>query len=84
MVPAAGQPVHATASTLDCDWVAVSHEHQDHLDLRLLASLPERVRVVIPRYPSAHLRTLLQRAGVRHVVEVGAWERIALNDRATG
>ena len=70
-----------TERVLDCDWVAVSHEHQDHLDLRLLASLPERVRVVIPKYPSAHLRTLLQRAGVRHVVEVRAWERLPLNDR---
>ena len=70
-----------TASTLDCDWVAVSHEHQDHLDLPLLASLPDRVRVVIPRYPSAHLRTLLRDAGVAHVVEVGAWERLALNDK---
>jgi L-ascorbate metabolism protein UlaG (beta-lactamase superfamily)/nitrite reductase/ring-hydroxylating ferredoxin subunit len=69
-----------TGTTLDCDWVAVSHEHQDHLDLRLLAALPDRVRVVIPKYPSAHLRVLLHEAGVRHVVEVGAWERLALND----
>ena len=70
-----------TGDVLDCDWVAVSHEHQDHLDLRLLASLPDRVRVVIPKYPSAHLRTLLHQAGVRHVVEVRAWDRLPLNDR---
>ena len=32
---------------LECDWVAVSHEHLDHMDLRLLAA-PASVRVVIP------------------------------------
>ena len=66
---------------LDCDWVAVSHEHLDHLDLPLLAELPDRVRVVIPAYPSPVLRRRLEAAGVRHVVEVQAWDRLALNDR---
>jgi L-ascorbate metabolism protein UlaG (beta-lactamase superfamily)/nitrite reductase/ring-hydroxylating ferredoxin subunit len=69
------------SAALDCDWVAVSHEHQDHLDLRLLASLPDRVRVAIPKYPSAHLRNLLLAAGVKHVIEVEAWQRLTLNAR---
>ena len=68
-----------TAQTLDCDWVAVSHEHLDHLDLELLAALPERVRVVVPRYPSPALVNRLSRAGVRHVVELDAWQRLPLN-----
>jgi nitrite reductase/ring-hydroxylating ferredoxin subunit len=66
---------------IDCDWVLISHEHQDHLDLPLLASLPDRVRVAIPKYPSARLRNLLLGAGVQHVVEVGAWQRLTLNAR---
>jgi UDP-MurNAc hydroxylase len=70
-----------TPQILDCDWVAVSHEHLDHLDLPLLASLPEHVRVVVPRYPSPILRTRLQSAGVRHVIELDAWERLTLNTR---
>jgi nitrite reductase/ring-hydroxylating ferredoxin subunit len=70
-----------TPQILDCDWVAVSHEHLDHLDLPLLASLPEHVRVVVPRYPSPILRSRLQAAGVRHVVELDAWERLPLNTR---
>jgi L-ascorbate metabolism protein UlaG (beta-lactamase superfamily)/nitrite reductase/ring-hydroxylating ferredoxin subunit len=68
-----------TPQILDCDWVAVSHEHLDHLDLPLLASLPSQVRVVVPRYPSPILRTRLQEAGVRHVIELDAWERLPLN-----
>lgn len=67
------------SAAVDCDWVAISHEHQDHLDLRLLASLPDRVRVAIPKYPSAHLRNLLLAAGVKHVIEVEAWQRLTLN-----
>src|SRR6478752_7559666 len=37
---------------LEADVVVVSHEHLDHLDLRLLGSLPAEVPVVVPRYPS--------------------------------
>ena len=69
----------AVPAVLDCDWVAVSHEHLDHLDLDLLARLPDRVRVVIPHYPSNALRRRLAAAGVRNVVEVRAWERLQLN-----
>ena len=54
----------AVPAVLDCDWVAVSHEHLDHLDLDLLARLPDRVRVVIPHYPSNALRRRLAAAGV--------------------
>ena len=69
----------ATPTILDCDWVAVSHEHLDHLDLDLLATLPDHVRVVIPRYPSSALRVRLTRAGIHNVVEVDAWQRLQLN-----
>lgn len=70
-----------TPQILDCDWVAISHEHLDHLDLPLLAALPEHVRVVVPRYPSPILRQRLDAAGVKHVIELDAWERLPLNTR---
>ena len=66
---------------LECDWVAVSHEHLDHMDLKLLAAMPDHVRVVIPRYPSAVCKQRLTSAGVKHVIEVEAWQRLPLNTR---
>ncbi len=67
---------------LNCDWVAISHEHLDHLDLPLLRSLPERVRIVIPRYPAPEMYNRIREAGIRNVViELESWERLSLNDR---
>jgi UDP-MurNAc hydroxylase len=67
---------------VDCDWIAISHEHLDHLDLPLLTSLPERVRLVIPRYPAPEMYNRMREAGIRNVIiELGSWERLALNDR---
>ncbi len=67
---------------LDADWVAISHEHLDHLDLPLLASLRPSTRLVIPRYPAPELRSRIAAAALPHVViELDPWERLALNDR---
>jgi nitrite reductase/ring-hydroxylating ferredoxin subunit len=67
---------------LDCDWVAISHEHLDHLDLPLLLRLPASVRLVIPHYPAPELRNRIAAAGLKNVViELDAWQRLALNDR---
>ncbi len=68
-----------TPAVLDADWVVVSHEHLDHMDLALLAGLRPATRVVVPRYPSTVLVDRLRGAGVRNVVQLGAWERLALD-----
>ena len=71
-----------TPQMLDADWVAISHEHLDHLDLPLLQALSPSMRLVIPRYPSREMRNRIAGAGIRNVViELDAWERLALNDR---
>lgn len=71
-----------TPQMLDVDWVAISHEHLDHLDLPLLQGLSPSVRLVIPRYPSREMRNRIAGAGIRNVViELDAWERFTLNDR---
>ncbi|MFL5737426.1 MAG: MBL fold metallo-hydrolase [Actinomycetota bacterium] len=67
------------AAISDCDWVTVSHEHLDHADLSVLTRLPERTRVLIPKYQSPNHRDRLARGGVRNVIEVAAWERFPLN-----
>ena len=69
----------ATPELLDCDWVTVSHEHLDHMDLSVLTRLPERTRVLIPQYPAKNFLRRLQDGGVRNVIEVAAWQRFPLN-----
>jgi L-ascorbate metabolism protein UlaG (beta-lactamase superfamily)/nitrite reductase/ring-hydroxylating ferredoxin subunit len=70
-----------TPGLLDVDWVTVSHEHLDHMDLGVLRRLPAAARVVINRYPSANFHRRLLEAGVTNVVEVDPWRRFPLNTR---
>jgi UDP-MurNAc hydroxylase len=69
--------------TFDVDWVAVSHEHLDHMDLSVLSKLPDHTRVLIPNYPS---KTFLQRlilGGVRRIIELTPWEQFPLDTRGS-
>ena len=68
-----------TPALLDVDWVTVSHEHLDHMDLGVLTRLPPTTRVVINRYPSPNFHRRLVEAGVGNVVEVDPWQRFPLN-----
>jgi UDP-MurNAc hydroxylase len=65
----------------ECNWVTVSHEHLDHMDVSVLSRLPASTRVLINAYESPNLRERLRRAGIRHVIEVPAWTRFELNTR---
>lgn len=65
---------------LDCDYVTVSHEHLDHMDLSVLTALGKKATVLIPRYPAPNFRDRLSAAGVVNVREVPAWSRFRLND----
>lgn len=68
-----------TADLLDVDWVAVSHEHLDHMDLSVLSRLPARTRVLVPHYPSTAFRDRLRAADVTSVIELEPWERFPLD-----
>jgi L-ascorbate metabolism protein UlaG (beta-lactamase superfamily)/nitrite reductase/ring-hydroxylating ferredoxin subunit len=68
-----------TVGLLGVDWVTVSHEHLDHMDLGLLRRLPPTARVLINRYPSGNFHRRLLEGGVANVVEVDPWRRFALN-----
>ena len=68
------------ATVLDCDYVTVSHEHLDHMDLPVLTQLPAATTVLIPQYPSPNFRNRLRAAGVARVVEVPAWQQFRLNE----
>ena len=69
-----------TPDTLDVDWVAVSHEHLDHMDLSVLRNLPERTRVLIPSYPSKVFLHRLRAGGVQRIIELTPWEPFPLDN----
>ena len=69
-----------TPELLDVDLVVVSHEHLDHLDLDLLAGLPQSVPVVVPRYPSTIIQRRLRAIGRTRIVVLGAWQRYPLSE----
>ncbi|HZX05375.1 MBL fold metallo-hydrolase [Kribbella sp.] len=70
-----------TPELVDVDVVVVSHEHLDHLDLELIAGLPDTVPVVVPRYPSTIMQRRLKAIGRTRIVVLDAWERYPLNAR---
>lgn len=69
------------AALLDCDYVTVSHEHLDHMDLSVLTALAPATTVLIPKYPSPRFRDRLAAAGVANVRELPAWQKFRLNCR---
>jgi L-ascorbate metabolism protein UlaG (beta-lactamase superfamily)/nitrite reductase/ring-hydroxylating ferredoxin subunit len=72
-----------TRTLLDADWVAVSHEHLDHMDISTLRRLPARTRVLIPRYPAPTFRDRLRAGGISRVVELQPWEPFPLDTRGS-
>jgi UDP-MurNAc hydroxylase len=55
--------------------VVISHKHLDHVDPWFLAHLAPSIPVVIPRYPSDVLRSKIESAGPRTIVELPPRER---------
>jgi nitrite reductase/ring-hydroxylating ferredoxin subunit len=65
---------------LKADWVAVSHEHLDHMDPWVLGQLPPKTRVLIPEYPASTFRDRITAlAGGRSVIELKPWQRLPLD-----
>jgi UDP-MurNAc hydroxylase len=71
------------AELLDADWVAVSHEHLDHMDLPTLRRLPARARVLIPRYPAPAFRDRLRAGGVSRIIELDPWQPFPLDAKGS-
>jgi UDP-MurNAc hydroxylase len=57
-------------SLFRCDAVFISNQHLDHADPWFLHRLAPDVPIVIPRYPSPVLRTKIEAAGPRPIIEV--------------
>jgi L-ascorbate metabolism protein UlaG (beta-lactamase superfamily)/nitrite reductase/ring-hydroxylating ferredoxin subunit len=72
-----------TPDLFNADWVAVSHEHLDHMDLSVLTRLDPATCVLIPRYPSKTFLKRLLDAGVTKVVELPPWQQFPLDTRGS-
>lgn len=71
-------------AVLDTDWIAVSHEHLDHFDPWVLERLPERTRILIPRYPGPAFRErVIEFAGNHQIIEIPGWEKFPLDNRGS-
>lgn len=69
---------------VEADWIAVSHEHLDHFDPWVLSLLPQRTRILIPRYPGPAFRDRMTSVvGNRPVIEITAWEKFPLDNRGS-
>lgn len=65
---------------LKTDWIAVSHEHLDHMDPWVLDRLPAEARVLIPRYPAPAFRDRITAlAKGRSVIELEPWQPFPLD-----
>jgi nitrite reductase/ring-hydroxylating ferredoxin subunit len=73
----------ATEELFSPDWVAISHDHQDHLDLATLARVPPRATIFVPDYASKRLVRLVRSVTRAEVVEVRAWEHAQIDSRGS-
>jgi L-ascorbate metabolism protein UlaG (beta-lactamase superfamily) len=58
------------------DGVLVSHAHLDHLDLPSLRRLERSIPIFVPR----GLAGTVRRAGLRHIIEVNAGDRVTVGE----
>jgi UDP-MurNAc hydroxylase len=62
----------------DIDYIFLSHEHQDHLDVKTLKQFPSDIPILICRFPTPKFRNYLERLGFTGIREVASGERIGL------
>jgi UDP-MurNAc hydroxylase len=70
----------ATSSVLSPDWVVVTSDREDRLDLATLERIPPRTPLFVPTYPSKRLLELARTRTRLQVFEVGSWMRVPLDD----
>lgn len=69
-----------TPSLFQTSFVAISHEHMDHVDPWFLSRLNPDVPIVIHRYPSMALDRKILSAGPREIIAARAWEEVSLTE----
>ena len=61
-------------------YIAISHEHLDHMDPWFLEQVGENTTVLIPKYPSSEFADRIQKTGIKKLVELEPWERYPLDE----
>jgi UDP-MurNAc hydroxylase len=67
----------------DIDYLFLSHEHQDHLDVATLKHFPAQTPILICRYPSATFRDYVKSLGFTNIQEFPSGEGIDLGNGVT-
>jgi UDP-MurNAc hydroxylase len=64
----------------DIDYLFLSHEHQDHLDVATLKHFPKNIPLLICRFTTPKFRNYLQGLGFTNIRELISGERLALEN----
>jgi UDP-MurNAc hydroxylase len=62
------------------DYLFLSHEHQDHLDLKALGKFPRDIPVLICRFATAKFRGYLEQFGFTNIRELSSGETLKFGD----
>jgi UDP-MurNAc hydroxylase len=64
----------------DIDYLFLSHEHQDHLDVATLKRFPRDIPLLICRFATEKFHRYLQRLGFTNIREVSSGETLSLGE----
>ena len=64
----------------DIDYLFLSHEHQDHMDVATLKHFPRETPILVCRYPSPKFRDYLKSLGFTNIREFPSGESIDLGN----
>jgi len=67
----------------NADYIAISHEHLDHLDLKFLKTISQKTKVIIPKYTDSYLYDTLKDNITNEVIVAYSMQKIKLNDSFT-
>ncbi|GLW99533.1 Rieske 2Fe-2S domain-containing protein [Microtetraspora sp. NBRC 16547] len=67
-------------SLTSATYVAISHEHLDHMDSWFLERLSDETTVLIPAYPSNTFADRIRECGVKKIIEINSWEPFPLDN----
>lgn len=55
---------------LECDFIAISHWHFDHMNYQTLKRIDKNLPVLIPKFPITWMRQTLKKIGFQNVIEI--------------